>query len=67
MNVARVNGEPVELGPGLTVALLVAGRTESPRGVAVARNGELVPRSRWEQERIRPGDEIELLTAAQGG
>jgi sulfur carrier protein len=39
----------------------------SARGVAVAVNGEVVPRSAWETTGLHPGDRVEVLTAAQGG
>lgn len=62
-----LNGEDVSLVPGTTVADLVAERVASPRGVAVARNLEMVPRSMWEQTTIDPGDVVEILATAQGG
>jgi sulfur carrier protein len=37
------------------------------RGIAVAVNGEVVPRYRWPVTPLRDGDAIEILTAAQGG
>jgi sulfur carrier protein len=36
-------------------------------GVAVARNSEVVPRSRWSLTALADGDEVELVTAVQGG
>jgi sulfur carrier protein len=62
-----VNGEAEEVGEGTTVADLVARHRSSPRGVAVARNEEVVPRSRWEATPVTDGDRFEILTAAQGG
>jgi sulfur carrier protein len=46
---------------------LVAELTRAPRGVAVAVNGEVVPRSGWAAVELRDGDRVEVLTAAQGG
>jgi sulfur carrier protein len=37
------------------------------RGVAVAVNGEVVPRSAWRQRSLTDGDAVEVLTAVQGG
>jgi sulfur carrier protein len=34
---------------------------------AVAVNYDVVPRSRWGETAIKSGDEIEILTARQGG
>lgn len=63
----EVNGDPVELGPGTTVAEVVAGWCRSPRGVAVARNREVVPRSQWAATVVGDGDRLEIVTAAPGG
>jgi sulfur carrier protein len=49
------------------VADLVAEWCPSPRGIAVARNGEIVPKSRWAGTRVTTGDQIEIVTAAAGG
>jgi sulfur carrier protein len=37
------------------------------KGIAVAVNGEVVPRSAWDATDLQPGDRVEVLTAAQGG
>lgn len=62
-----LNGRPEALEDGTTVADLVARHLDSPRGVAVARNEEVVPRSRWADTVVAAGDRFEILTAAQGG
>ena len=63
-----VNGrELLEAGDGLSVAALVERLTEARRGVAVAVNGTVVPRSTWAEARLADGDAVEVLTAAQGG
>ncbi|WP_426996425.1 sulfur carrier protein ThiS [Pseudarthrobacter sp. N5] len=36
-------------------------------GVAVARNAEVVPRSQWSVTALTEGDDVELVTAVQGG
>lgn len=36
-------------------------------GVAVAVNGEVIPRSAWARTELVPGDRVELLSAVQGG
>jgi len=62
-----VNGETRDLPAGSSVAVLVARLTSAVRGVAVAVNGEVVPRSTWETASLTDGDRVEVLTAAQGG
>jgi sulfur carrier protein len=62
-----VNGNPQALPDGATVADVVRAVTSVARGVAVAVNGEVVPRAGWPGAALRDGDEVEVLTAAQGG
>jgi sulfur carrier protein len=63
-----VNGEPRERD-GATIVELLAdlGVEDRARGVAVAVNGEIVPRAQWPQRRVGAGDRVEALTAMQGG
>ena len=62
-----VNGAPAALEEGTTVAQLVAARAADARRVAVARNGEVVPRSAWERTDLHDGDAVEVLAAVAGG
>jgi thiamine biosynthesis protein ThiS len=65
---ATVNGEAVDVPESRTIAALVEEITGSAerRGVAVARNGEIVRRDDWSQA-VEDGDEIEIVRAVQGG
>jgi sulfur carrier protein len=67
--VITVNGQPRELPPQLSVAQVVSELTGAPdaRGVAVAVNGEVVPRAAWATTTVESGDRVEVLTATQGG
>jgi sulfur carrier protein len=67
MTAVLVNGSPWDGPPGTTVADLVAHWCASPRGIAVARNGDVVPKSAWDATEISGGDRIEIVTAAAGG
>lgn len=40
---------------------------ESPRGLAVALDGEVIPQDRWEELSLTEGMKIEVLRAVQGG
>ena len=66
MNVI-VNGQPVELSDGATTAAAVQVLTSAPSGIAVAVNGAVVRRSEWESTPLTDGDQVEVLTAVQGG
>lgn len=64
-----INGERHELPDEATVdaAASAAGAPAGGRGVAVAIDGEVVPRGAWSQTRVLAGQEIEVLQAVQGG
>jgi sulfur carrier protein len=62
-----VNGTALELADGATVAVLVAEHGGGHDRVAVARNGDVVPRSRWTATALAPGDRLEVLAPTAGG
>ena len=62
-----VNRDPVELDDGTSVAALLETLGRDGRGVAVAVNEEVVPRSTWTDVVLGAGDRVEVLVAAQGG
>lgn len=62
----KINGEESTDFSG-TVAELLAHRRVPTRGVAVAVNGEIVPRSEWDMTVVPEGADIEIVTAAAGG
>ena len=68
MNVV-LNGERRELEDGATVRAVVraAGAPDEGRGVAVALDGEVVPRGRWDEVALRDGQRVEVVRAVQGG
>jgi len=65
----HVNGEPVEVAQGSTIADLVATLLDEtePRGVAVAVDRCVVPRSAWATTPARAGSLVEIVSAAAGG
>jgi sulfur carrier protein len=64
-----VNGRPARVEDGQTVAGLLAALGHPPGGpgIAVARNGEVVPRSAWPSTTLDDNDRLEVLGASQGG
>ena len=62
-----LNGEPRELPDGSSVVQAVAELTSASSGVAAAVNGEVVPRGSWAATPLRDGDQVEIVTAVQGG
>jgi sulfur carrier protein len=65
----ELNGESATLPARATIADAVAasGAPGAPRGVAVAVDGEVVPRAEWERFELSDGQRIEVLAAIQGG
>jgi sulfur carrier protein len=62
-----VNGDPhLATGP-MSLADAVALLTAAPSGIAAAVNGEVVRRTDWSSTQLADGDEIEVVTAVQGG
>lgn len=78
MNIT-LNGENQPLDPGTSLSALVTRLTGRPLaangqatdgrklGVAVARNAAVVPRSQWAATALADGDDVEIVTAVQGG
>jgi sulfur carrier protein len=64
-----LNGQDSDVRAGETVlaALGRLGLEAQARGVAVAVDGEVVPRARWESFSLVEGARVEVLTAMQGG
>jgi len=65
----ELNGEPRELAAGATLADAVreSGADKGARGVAVALDGEVVPRGEWDSTPLAEGAGVEVLAAIQGG
>ena len=62
-----INGEKQRLAQPLTLAQLLRSRGLAGKRLAVERNGEIVPKSRHEHERLAAGDRIEIVVAVGGG
>ena len=64
----EVNGEARTVAADNVEALLRAEQVDPlARGVAVAVNGAVVPRHRWSETAISPGDRVEIVKPFSGG
>ncbi len=64
----EVNGETEPLAAATLEILLQEKAVDTEqKGIAVALNGTVVPRSAWGATKLRPGDAIEIVRARQGG
>jgi sulfur carrier protein len=62
-----LNGAPKEFPAPLTFTQLLDELALAGRRLAVERNGEIVPRSRFGEARLADGDRIEVVMAVGGG
>jgi thiazole synthase len=65
--VIRLNGEPREIGDGLTVADLLGELRIDPRRVAVERNFVVLKRPAYETTALADRDEVEIVAFVGGG
>lgn len=62
-----INGTAHHVAEDISLDRAVSLITGAGSGIAAAVNGELVRRVAWPTTRLAAGDEIEVLTAVQGG
>jgi len=64
-----LNGRVAELADGATVrdAVVAAGAGADERGIAVALDGTVVPRSAWDTTTLHEDAQLEVLRATAGG
>jgi sulfur carrier protein len=64
-----LNGSEAELDDGATVQTAVESLDlpAADRGVAVAVDAEVVPRTQWNSHKLDEGARVEILRAIQGG
>lgn len=62
-----LNGAPREFPASLTFTQLLDELDLAGRRLAVERNGEIVPRSRFAADAIADGDHVEVVMAVGGG
>ena len=67
MNSLFVNGAARPLVRDMSVADLVRDLALEGKRIAVERNGEIVPRSRYAETRLAAGDRLEIVGAVGGG
>ena len=63
----NVNGAAQQCEPGINVSALLERLQLAGKRVAVERNGEIVPRSRFGETPLANGDRLEIVVAVGGG
>ncbi len=62
-----INGSKRRVPESTTVEELIESIGLPKKGIALAINNEVIPKSRWNERSLSPQDRVELLTIAQGG
>ena len=62
-----INGTPHQLPDDASLERAVQLISSAATGVAVAVNGDVVRRASWPDTPLAAGDQVEVLTAVQGG
>jgi sulfur carrier protein len=62
-----INGTAHLVADDMSLDRAVSLISSAATGLAAAVNGELVRRASWPSTRLAAGDEVEVLTAVQGG
>jgi sulfur carrier protein len=62
-----INGTARQVPDDMSLERAVSLISPAVSGVAAAVNGEVVRRASWPSTVLAPGDQVEVLTAVQGG
>ncbi len=62
-----INGASREFERAISVAALVEDMGLGGKRIALERNGEIVPRSRFTEQMLADGDRLEVVVAVGGG
>ncbi|SDF02181.1 sulfur carrier protein ThiS [Sporolituus thermophilus] len=62
-----INGNPVELPEGMTLAGLVARKALNPATIITELNLAIIPRDRWPATVLKENDRLEIVTFVGGG
>ena len=63
----QINGEEHSLVLGLTLKALLQELGLSEEGVALAVNGQVLPKKNWASQVLSDGDRVEIVRAVGGG
>ncbi|XTZ38210.1 sulfur carrier protein ThiS [Salmonella enterica] len=63
----RFNDECLDCPPRMSVAALLSQLHQLKPGVALAINGQILPREQWDESLVQDGDSILLFQVIAGG
>ncbi|MEL7540213.1 MAG: sulfur carrier protein ThiS [Pseudomonadota bacterium] len=62
-----LNGESRNVDPGTSIEALVLTLADDPRGIAIERNLEIVPKAEHGETLLQDGDRLEVVQFVGGG
>jgi thiamine biosynthesis protein ThiS len=62
-----INGETRQIPDGLSVAAMIEQLGMKGNRVAIERNLDILPRARWQETQVQPGDKFEIVHFVGGG
>ncbi len=62
-----LNGESRNVDPGTSIEALVLTLSDDPRGIAIERNLEIVPKAEHGKTLLQDGDRLEVVQFVGGG
>ncbi|MEE8150280.1 MAG: sulfur carrier protein ThiS [Nitrosomonadaceae bacterium] len=62
-----INGQLQHFDATLSVAQLLESMTLKNKRIAIERNGQIVPRSEFGEQKLVDGDQLEIVIAVGGG
>lgn len=65
----KINGEVLAVKEQMNLSEFVELRLngKEPRGIAVALNDMIIPKSKWNETELKENDSVEIVHAVQGG
>ena len=63
----KVNSKETEVKDGCTITELASQLALPERGVAIAVNNKMIPRTEWNERILQPNDNLVVIKAACGG
>ncbi|MDO9052403.1 MAG: sulfur carrier protein ThiS [Gallionella sp.] len=67
MITVHINGAARQLGDSCSVTALIAELGYTGKRIALEKNGDIVPRSRYAETTLTDGDRLEIVVAVGGG
>lgn len=62
-----VNEKVHSFSPAATLQSILSELTISEKGIAIAINEQIIPKTEWDKTRLNNNDKILIITATQGG